>query len=164
MPFAYSTNLNAVTQALTDYNTTTATPYLSSGLTRRVVTIRSGDPEVESIRTIDFPMVLVRVNSKNEEPAGLGETGPSRARKFADVSYDIFAMYLREGLHTTERVHRTEVYTLAQNIEGVFQQEMQLSSTALWCHPERTEFQTFQADGEAVKGALITLRARYLFR
>lgn len=164
MPFAYTTNLNAVVQALTDANTTTASPYLSTGLTRKVVTVRSGDPELESLQPRDLPMVLVRVNRKDEEAAGLGETGPTGVRKFASVVYDIFGIYLREGVYGLERSHRTEIYALASNIEGVFQKEMQLSNTALWCHPASSEFQTFQNEGEAVKGVLISLQARYLFR
>ncbi len=166
MPFQYVTNLAQVVTLLQDHNTTTATPDLSVNITRRINNdnVREGDPEMESIRARELPAIWVRIDSKSEESASIGETGPSRTRKLADVFYEIFGLYLREGLHTQDASHRTEIYHLATNIEGVFQQEFNLNNTALWAHPETTEFQTFQNDGEAVKGVLVNLKARYLFR
>ena len=166
MPFEYVTNLAQVVTLLKDHNTTTATPDLSVDLTRRIDNdnVREGDPDIESIRARDLPAVWVRIASKAEEPASIGQTGPTRNKKFADVFYEIFGIYLREGLHTQDAAHRTEIYHLARNIEGVFQQEFNLNSTALWAHPDSTEFQTFQREGEAVKGVLVNLKARHLFR
>ena len=166
MPFNYVTNLAKVVTLLQDHNTTTATPDLSVNLTRRLNNdnVREGDPETESIKSRELPAVWVRIDSKAEEPASIGQTGPTRTRKFADVNYEIFGLYLREGLHTKDAAHRTEIYNLASNIEGVFQQEFNLDNTALWAHPDTTEFQTFQSEGEAVKGVLMNLSARHLFR
>ena len=166
MPFDYVTNINKVVTLLQEHNTTTATPDLSVNLTRRIDNdnVRDGDPDIESIKSSELPAVWVRLDSKAEEPASIGETGPSRNRKFADVFYEIFGLYLKEGLHTEDSAHRLEIYNLASNIEGVFQQEFNLGNTALWVHPETTEFKAFQSEGDAVKGVQVNLKARHLFR
>lgn len=164
MPFDYEANVDAVENALTNRNTTTASPDLSSGLTTRVRTVRVDDPEVTAIQWNELPAVLVRVQSAEEEAAGLGGTGPTGVRKFKTATYEVIGLYPRDGAGGLNRNHMTEIYRLAENVEGVFQAEYQLSGTALWCHPENTTFGSFQAGGTRVKAFVTTLRARYYFR
>lgn len=166
MPFDYEANVAAVRNALTNYNTTTSNPDLSSGLTTRVRTIRVDDPEVASVRLNELPAVFVRVQSGDEEAAGLGSTGPlaSNVQKFKSVRYEVISMYGRDGMHTDSPDHLTESYRLAENVEGVFQAEFRLSNTALWCHPERTDFGSVQFGNVRVKAFVVTLNARYMFR
>lgn len=167
MPFDYEANVAAVNNNITAHNTTTATPDLSSGMTTRVRTIRVDDPDIAAIRWQELPAVFVRVQAAEEEPSGLGLTGPgaTRVQKFKTAIYEVIGLYPRDGAHTTNRAHMTEVYRFAENAEGVFQQEFTLSGTALWCHPERTDFGAFQVEGgDVVKAFVTTLRARYLFR
>lgn len=166
MPFNYVENLQAILNALSDYNTTTATPYLSQSLTTRVVTISDDDPAITSMRQDDYPAVFVRIRSASEEAAALGATGPTRASKSKEVVYDIFALYKREGAVGREAAGQRELHQLARNIEGIFQQEYRLSATALFCHPEATDFvgPVEGKNGVMVNGAMITLRAKYHFR
>jgi hypothetical protein len=166
MPFNYVANLDAVLNALTGYNTTSAAPDLSMSLTTRVVTISREDPMLTSVRSDAYPAVFVRIRDGEEEAAGLGVTGPTRAHKKKIVTYDIVALYRRESVANSESDGQAELYSLARNIEGVFQAEQTLSGTALWCHPERTDFTgAIQGkNGVMVNGALITLRAQYHFR
>lgn len=167
MPFDYELNVTAVRTNLNAHNTTTSNPDLSSGLTTRIRTIRVDDPEVAAIQWNEMPAVFVRVQYADEEPSGLGPTGPltTNVQKFKTAVYEVIGLYPRDGAHGTNRGHMTELYRFAENAEGVFQTEYRLSNTALWCHPERTDFGGFQLDGGVrVKAFVTTLRARYLFR
>lgn len=167
MPFDYEANVAAVRSAMLTRNTTTANPDLSSGLTTRVRNIFISNPDVNLIRWNDLPAIYVRVQVGNEEPSGLGATGPqsTNAPKFKEVAYELIGLYARDGARTEQDDHETQIYRLAENLEGVFQREFTLSGTALWCHPERTDFGAFQAgEGLRVRGIVTTLRAKYFFR
>ena len=165
MPFDYEANVAAVRQVLLDHNTTTASPDLSSGLTTRVRDVVIDDPESTSIQWDQLPIIFVRIQGSEEEYASLGPTGPAANRKSKTAVYELIGMYLRDGAYTTARVQETEVYRLAENLEGVFQAESQLSTTALWCNPASTNFGVFGfGDGSRIKGFVTNLRARYHFR
>lgn len=164
MPFDYEANTAAVRSALLGYNTTTSSPDLSSGLTTRIANVFIDDPEVRSIKWDELPAVFVRVQNADEEAAGLGATGPANVRKFKDVRYELIGMYVRDGAGGSNATHMTEVYRLAENLEGVFQAEYKLSTTALYCHPESTNFGSFSFGDVRVRGFVTTLKARYLFR
>lgn len=164
MAFDYEASVNAVVSNLLAHNTTTASPDLSSGLTARVRTVRVDDPEVAATKYGDLPAVFVRIQSGEEEAAGLGGTGPAGVQKFKTVVYEVVAMYPRDGAHTDLPDHIDESYRLAENIEGVFQAEFRLSSTAMWCHPERTDFGGFQFGNVRIRASVTQLRARYMFR
>lgn len=165
MPFDYEANVLAVRTALRDTNTTTSSPDLSSGMTTRVRTVEIDDPEKIGVRLADLPAVYVRVQSGEEEAAGLGSTGPTGTRKFKEVNYELMALYHRDGALGTHAGHLTELYRFAENMEGVFQSRFTLSGTALWCHPVTTNFGAFDLEqGDRVKGFITTLRAKYLFR
>jgi len=165
MPFDYEANVLAVRTALRDTNTTTSNPDLSSGLTTRVRTIVIDDPERIGVRINDLPAVYIRVQAAEEDASSLGAPGPTGVRKFKDVTYELVGIYHRDGAHTTHATHLTEVYRLAENLEGTFQSRFTLSGTALWCHPESTNFGAFDLEsGDRVKGFITLLKAKYLFR
>lgn len=165
MPFDYEANINAIINTLNDANTTTAVVDLSNGLTTRVKNIYKNDPGTVSIREDSYPCVFVRISNKNEDFASLGITGPSGNKKRATCVFDVIGLYHKDGAITSQSNVLNEVYKLAGNIEGVFQQEITLSQTALWCSPKRTEFfGPFQSEGVMVKGVLIELEGDYLFR
>ena len=165
MPFDYEANLTAVRNCLTNHNTTTASPDLSSGMTTRIRNIVIDDPEVAAVQWDDLPGVFIRMQQATEEGAGLGATGPTGQRKAKEAQIELIGMYPRDGAHTSHRSHLTEVYRMAENLEGVFQAEFTLSGTALWCHPASTNFGAFQlGDGVLVKWFVTMLRARYHFR
>jgi hypothetical protein len=165
MPFDYEANLAAIQNCLNNHNTTTASPDLSAGLTTRVKNVVIDDPDVAAIQWDDLPAIFIRMQNATEEAAGLGPTGPSGVRKTKEASIELIGMYMRDGAHTTSRAHHTEVYRLAENLEGVFQAEFTLSGTAMWCHPAATNFGAFQlGEGTRVKGFVTNLRARYHFR
>lgn len=166
MSFDYVANINAVKQVLTDHNTTTASPDLSTGLTTRVKAVSVFDPESQNIRSSDVPAVYVRLSTKTEEYASLGNTGPAGNKKQAVVMYDVFGMYQREGIYSQEQDVLNEIYKLASNIEGVIQSEMTLSNTALWCNIEETDFSPVAVadDGIFIKSVKVNISAKYLFR
>ena len=167
MPFDYEANVTAVRNALRTQNTTTANPDLSSGLTTRVQTIEIDDPEVSGIQWRDLPAVYVRVSSADEDMASLGAPGPltTNVQKLKNVTYEISGLYHKEGAAQLTRDTMTELYRLAENIEGVFQREYRLSNTAMWCNPKASQFgQGVLGDGTRIKGVLVTLDARYIFR
>lgn len=168
MPFDYAANVEAVRANLAAHATSTANPILSQSLTANTIaTIRVDDPDIVGVHTRELPAIFIRVQNSEEEPASLGPTGPlgTHVRKFKTVSYELVGLYHRDGMHTTHRDHLTELYQFAENVEGVFQREFTLSGTALWCHPERTDFGSFQTkEGVHIKGFVTTLRAKYLFR
>lgn len=163
--FEYEDNLQAVLNALLAYNTTTSTPDLSGSMTTRVVTINATDPEVTSVRRDEYPAVFVRVRRGEEEAAGLGPTGPTGVRKQKEVTYEVIGLVTREG-QQREREQKEDLYNLVRNIEAVFQKEYKLSNTALWCHPESSDFvgPIQGKNGVMVKGAMVTVRAMYHFR
>ncbi len=164
MAFEYETNVDAVVSNLLPPNTTTASPDTSANLTRRIATIKVGDPETASVNLKELPAVFVRIQSADEEAAGLGGTGPTGVQKFKEVVYEIVSMYHRDGAHTGLPDHMDEAYTMARNVEGVFQAEYRLSNTAMWCHPERTDFGGFQFGAVRIRASVIQLRAKYMFR
>lgn len=165
MPFEYATNITAVYNALIGYNTTTAVVDLSANLTTRVKNVYLSDPAIVGLRGDIYPAIFVRVNSKKEEFDGLGATGPSGARKRADVSYDVIGFYRKDGAYIQQSTVLTQLERLARNIEGVFQQEVTLSSTALWCQVEETNFYgPFANDEMWIKAVVCNLKAAYQFR
>ena len=167
MAFDYEANVTAVKNALAGYNTTTSSPDLSSGMTIRVKTVSIDDPAVVGVKWDDLPAVFVQISGGADEFAGCGPTGPatSNATKFKEVTYDIFGLWGRDGAHSTHKDSLTELYRLAENIEGVLQKEMTLSGTAMYCQPESTSFGSgVNPDGTRVKGVLVALKAKYIFR
>lgn len=165
MPFDYEANLTAVTNALSQYNTTTSSPDLSSGLTTRVKNVFARDPRITPPRNLDLPAVFVMISNKEEDFAGLGATGPTGNRKSAQVTYDIFGVYIKDGATDSHSTLLTETYRFAENIEGVFQAELDLSNTALWCNPQSTNFApALQNEGSLIKAFLVQLVAQYHFR
>lgn len=165
MPFDYEANITAIKNALVAYNTTTANPDLSSGLTTRVQNVYINDPETVNIRADEFPAIFIRTISKQEDFGSIGAPGPTGVKKNANVIYEVIGLYQKDGFHTSHEAALTEIYRLAENIEGVFQAEHRLSATALWVNPARTEFFTgFVREGVFVKGVSVELAARYLFR
>lgn len=165
MPFDYEANVGAIYNALVAYNTNTAVVDLSSGLTTRVKNIYRNDPAIVGLRGDIYPAVFVRVNKKSEDFAGLGFTGPAGARKTAVVEYDVIGFYRKDGAYGTQAQVLLELERLAENIEGVFQQESSLSGTALWCQCKETNFFGPFQDGEAwIKSVVCNLEAHYQFR
>ena len=165
MPFGYQTAATAIVNALTNANTSTAAVNLSGGLSTTVSTIIVNDPEIIAIRKLDFPAVIIRVNRMSTEFTEMGVDSSGYSTRDRTVNYDIFAMYMREGMHTDHSTGVAALYRLAQNIEGVLEREQTLSNTALWCRPVSTQFADLPGQGGvSFKIARIDLEARYFHR
>lgn len=167
--FDYVANLDAVINALKNYNTTTASPDLSGSLTTRLVdgNIQKGDPSISAVRQDRLPAVFVRVSNASENFSAIGATGPTKNRKEKNVVYDIFAMYQKEGANQSYSGVLDSIGKLCQNIEAVFQAEFQLSNTALWCQVRTTTIANVPLDAQGVtwvKTAMLELEAKYFFR
>lgn len=165
MGFDYEAKLTAVKNALEDFNTLTSSPDLSSGLTTRVQTILIDDIDSSSLRADDFPIIFVRVANKDEDFSSLGMTGLTGSRKECTVEYEVTGLYKKDG-NWDQSIHSMlDLYRLANNIESVFQNEMTLSGTALWCNPLTTRFDDpINTKGTWVKGVTVALQARYQFQ
>lgn len=165
MPFGYQTAAAAVVSVLASANTTTAAVNLSGGLSTTVGTIVLNDPEIVAVRKLDFPAVFVRINRKGSEFSELGVDATGYSTRDATVTYDIFAMYMREGMHADHSTGVLQLYRLASNIEGVLEHNQTLSGTALWCRPLGTQFADLPGQGGVTfKTARIELQARYFHR
>lgn len=165
MPFDYEAKLTAVYNSLINANTLTSGFDLSSGLTTRVKNVFKNDPAVTSIKSMDYPCVFVRIQNKEEEFGSLGTTGIAGNSKLGTCNYDVIGLYHKDGVIGLHSTVLNEVYKLAENIEGIFQNNLTLSDTAMWCNPKRTEFfGPFMSGGVFVKGVLVQLEARYFFR
>ena len=169
MPFDYTTNLDSIINALKNYNSTGSSPDLSASLTERISNdnIVASDPEVDkgALRSDRLPAIYVMISRKDESGATIGRTGTINVRKKAVVEYEIFGIYGKAGGWSPHSELLTDVYKLAKNIEGVFQAEVKLSNTALWCNPGSTEFSPAREIGEGfAKCVLVRLTATYLFR
>lgn len=163
--FSYQDNITAVVNALRDHNTTTASPDLSDGVSSRIKDVHSNHPRVFGIRYDLLPAIFVWTEGANEDYASLGNTGVTGNRKQKDVRYNVLGIYRKEGGVTPHADALEEMYRLAGNIESVFEQEYDLSGTALWCNPASTEFlEPGLLGGVWAKGVLIHLEARYHYR
>lgn len=167
--FDYNGNLEAVVQALKDYNTTTASVDLSANLGVRIrdENIKIGDPDVEMLRAGKMPAIFVRLENSVEAFAAIGGTGPTGNSKEKTVIYNVYAMHGRAGgseRHVDAMVGMAE---MVRNIEAVFQAEYRLSNTALWCNPRNTAISNVPIDANGatwIKTGVIELEAKYFFR
>ena len=77
----------------------------------------------------------------------------------------MIGFYRKDGACGTQEQVLTELERFAGNIEGVFQAELTLSGTALWCQVKDTAFYgPFQNNEVWVKAIVCNLEARYHFR
>lgn len=167
MALDYNANLTAIKTIFTTFNDTTATVDLSGGLTVRIEdrNIRVADIDTVSLRAQDFPLLFIRVSSKEEDHETIGNTGLSGGRKSAIVSYDVVGMTRKDGAHNTNDELSADVYQLAENIEAVIRENITLSGTASWSNTPNTTFTgAFENSGIWVKGVLVSLDAKHFFK
>lgn len=167
MSFDLLTNLNTLVGVLQDYNTTTASPYLSQSLSTKILdeNIMAGDPEVLFTPNQELPAIYVRVLSKEASHVAIGPSGPSGHRKECDIVFEIVGLYGREAGYQSPQDTTNEVYKMAQNIEGVLEAEYRLSNTAMWTNPGTATFQgPFDVSGGHMKTVAIELTTKYQYR
>lgn len=163
--FPYLTTLDAIVGVLNAANTTTAEAYLSSGLSTTVQMIRDDDPEVVNLAKMKMPAVFVSCNTKDSEFSSLGNTGPSRNKREAVVTWDVIGIIQKQGILNTQKSLLRSVYALAQNIEAVFENNVTLSGTALWCDPNNTTFSVPVSNASVVfKACKVTVKSKHLYR
>lgn len=169
MPFDYSTNLQAIINALKNYNSAGSSPDLSDGLSDRINNdnILASDPDIDwtAKRADRLPAIYVMIARADESGATIGLTGTTGVRKEKRVEYEVFGIFGKSGGYSPHSELLIDVYKLAKNIEGVFQAEVKLSNTALYCNPVSTEFSPAIDVGDGfAKAVLVRLEAKYLFR
>jgi hypothetical protein len=112
-----------------------------------------------------LPLILVSYDTKQEEYSGIGATGASGHKKQGTANFQIFGLVGKYGGYEPDNVLLSDVYTLAGNIEAVFQAEYQLSNTAMWCNAGLTNFNTQYNYGKGfARPFVINLSAEYLFQ
>lgn len=167
MAFDYNARLLNVITALQDYNTTTSSPDLSSGLNVRIdnANILAIDPELTTPRSDRMPAIYVTIENKDEEYQGIGNVGSAGAMKNATVNFNIVGIVGQYGAWEGQSTTLSDVYKMSKNIESVFREEFLLSNTALYCNPLSTVFSPAIAIGDGFsKAVLVRLQAKYLFR
>lgn len=163
----YKDHLATIKGILVAANTSTASPDLSGSMTTRIpdAGIFAGDIETKSIKAYEYPCVFVRAEDKNEEFVTMGVTGGTGNYKQAEVTYDIVALYRKEGMYSPNETLLEDVYNLARNIEAVIRGNVTLNGTCLWCNPESTNFiGPMENNGIWIKGVSIKVKAKYHFR
>lgn len=167
MTFPYNTVTTAVINVLKNHNTTTATPDLSDGLNVRVDNdnIILADIRLVQPRADRLPLVCVLMESKTEEYSGIGATGYAGHKKQGTAIVQIGVIVGKYGGYEADDTVLTDLYKLASNMEGVFQQEYKLSNTALWCNPASSNFVDVYNYGDGfARPFLINLTTEHLFR
>jgi hypothetical protein len=169
MSFQYKQMLSTLVDVLKQNNTTTSAVDLSGSLTTRIdnnnIFIR--DIEKTPPKKYEFPCIYIRLGDSQSEIQSLGLTGISsnRTHKGKTLNYDIIALYQKEGFWSSDEELNNEVLQLASNIEGVFEQNMTLSGTALWCNTIRTDFVgPFEGKGNWIKGVYIHLQVKHHYK
>lgn len=163
--FPYLATIDAIVGVLNAANTSTAAAFLSSGLSTTVQMVRDDDPEIVNLAKMKLPAVFVRGQQKDSEYASLGHTGPTGNRREAIVTWDIIGVVQKTGILNTQKSLLRSVYQLAQNIESVFENNVTLSGSALWCDPNQTTFSEPVA-GESVvfKACKVVVKSKHLYR
>ncbi len=160
MGIDYVSKINTLVQLLSEHNTTTATPDLSSSLTTRIQTITSAEPDLIGSRHGFYPLVMVELAQASEEETQIGDF--SNRRKIKDVTYNIWAFYKKEGISKNHAQQLTDFYQMASNIESVLKRESSLSGTALLVSPVSTSF-TERRENNLIKVLKIETTVRYFY-
>src|SRR3990167_4599300 len=96
MSFDYSAKLTAVKNALTTYNTTTSSPYLSDSLTSAIDSnnIFLEEPKFSSLRGNRYPAIFISISHADQ---GLIDIGNGNSNKEKTVVFDVVGVYKKEG-------------------------------------------------------------------
>jgi hypothetical protein len=165
MGFPYNRVTDAITSVLSTANTTTSATYLSTDLSSKVQLIQDDDYDTINIGVLKLPAVFVRTQTKDSEFASLGETGPLGHKRKGTVIFEVVGIMRKEGILSTRRSLARDVNNFARNIESVFENNITLSGTVLWCDPTKTQFSVPVADGSTIfKACMIQLNATTLYR
>lgn len=165
MGFPYNRVVDAITSVLSAANTTTSATYLSTDLSSKVELIEDNDHETINIGVVKLPAVFVRVQARDGEFASLGDTGPTGNKRRATVTFEVVGIMRKEGILNTYRSLVRDTAFFARNIESVFENNITLSGTVLWCDPARTQFSVPVLEGSSVfKACMIQLNATTLYR
>lgn len=165
MAFSISSKLGNVVSALNDANTTTAAFDLSSNLAHRIQHIEADDPAVRPARDDEHPFIWVWVGPMEQDFDELGVNAVVGVTKRMKVTYKILATIHKSGMTAQHKTALDDIYKLADNINTLFQNNLTLSATALWCNAKAIEFLgPVGKGGNYIKGALIDLEAVYLYR
>lgn len=119
----YRANLVALNVGLTAGKTFT------SSTTQIIV----GNPNRKPIMASVYPVIMVGINSKEEEWSQAVRAGAKRPV----ISYSIYALV---RVFNDDVASENEIMTLTDNIEGLLRNDPQLNSTMLWVSPSSTEF------------------------
>lgn len=160
MAIDYVSKINTLVQLLSDHNTTTATPDISSSLTSRIQTITATEPDLSTARHGFYPLIMVEIANANEEETQIGDfTG---RRKIKDITFNIWGFYKKEGMSKNHSQQLMDFYQMASNIEAVIKRESSLSGTALLVSPVSTSF-TERRENNLIKVLKIETSARYFY-
>lgn len=114
-------------------NTTTAGG-LSAGLSRKVQLIKRGRWDKTPILNTQYPAVLYRITSRDQEWSELGPT----ARRRNTLSAEVVGIVFESPSTAAEQ----QMHLLADNIDTVLRGDLTLSNTVDWLLVERTEYDT----------------------
>ena len=160
MAIDYVNKITTFVDRLRAYNTTTATPDLSSSLTSRIQTITSTEPEISGSRHGFFPLLFVELDNANEEETQIGDY--TNRRKIKNMTYNLWGFYKKEGMIKTQSAQLTDFYQMASNVEAVVKRESTLSGTALHFGVVSTNFKE-HSENNLIKVFKIETEVKYFY-
>lgn len=121
--------------AFDDFNTTTATYDLSTGLTDRVKNVFTVVPNTENMNASVIPAITIWTESKSVEMAGICKDQINSKRK-ATVNFNVAGIIWNSGFESADKdLSDNEIEKLMENIEEVLRRSGNLSNKVLWQHP-----------------------------
>jgi len=130
---AYKTIRDAIITLLRN-NKSTLNEGLTSGKTfTKDEQIKAGNPFTTPVAANEYPVILVKIISKEEDFHGLGGGG----RKLATITYRIFAMV---RIFQKSQDDDDEVMKLTENIEEVFRDNIDINGNVLYSNPSAVDF------------------------
>lgn len=160
MGIDYVNKCQTVVDVLRAFNTTTASPDLSSSLTTRIASITVAEPGMVGARRGDFPCVFVNIARANEAETQIGDYAGRRKEK--TITYEIWGFYKKEGLSKTQPANLVDMYQMASNIEAVIKRNGTFSSTALHVGGVDTDFKQYE-ENNLIKAIKIETQVRYFY-
>ena len=146
----YKTIRDAIVTLLQD-NKAVLNANLTSGSTfTKDEQIKAGNPFTMPIMGNLYPVILVKIISKDEDFLELGAGG----RKLADITYRVFGM---AKIFKGSQDDDDEVMRLCENIEAVFRDNIDISGNVLFAQPATVDFFAGTEEGTYVSIAGIDI-------
>lgn len=137
------TNFKSILDAA---NTTTASHYLSTGMTTKVARVLKVNPARIAPQASFIPWVTIYVDNKKVEHATIAVNQQNAKRK-AEVNFKVVGAVWESTLTDTNTDDADEnVEKLLENVEEIVRRNQNLNNTVLYTSSEGVSYHTLQLD------------------